>query len=447
MRVRQTGIAVVLTALCIPLIWFIPLAARHDPAAIASEYLGVAALIAMAFAQLLATRIPALQSVFGGQDRIYVLHKWLGIGAVVAVLLHESIDAEVSGLGRESALSEIAETLGEIGFYVLLALLAITLLTLIPYHWWHRTHKFMGAVFALAALHFAFITKPFATLDPAGLYVLAFCGIGFGSFLLTLAPHNRRYGGNLFEVTTLEPAGDALSVTLAPRGHGLRHRAGQFAFVRFDVPGCTEVHPFTISKGPDPSGILRFTIARLGDDTERYPDLLAVGAGATVSPPLGRFTRRAHARREIWIAGGIGVTPFVAWAQMLQPGHTPVHFFYCARSRSAAPHLRELQAVAHRDPDFHLHFVDSSAGERLTARCISNRVNDDFMDAQTYFCGPASMRNAFQAGLSRLGLHSSAFHFEEFEIRSGIGLRRMMSWWTARVRIPPRSKGGALRAE
>lgn len=443
---RQTGIAFVLTALLVPLFWFVPLAASHDPAAIASEYLGVAALIAMAFSQLLATRIPVLQSVFGGQDRQYVLHKWLGIGAVVAVLLHDSVDADVSGLGRETALSEFAETLGEIGFYGLLVLFAVTLLTLIPYPWWHRTHKFMGLIFALAALHFAFIMKPFATLDPAGLYVLIFCGIGVGSYLLTLAPHKLRYAQNRYRVTTVEPAGDAFAVTLAPSGRGLRHMAGQFAFVRFDLPGCSEVHPFTISKGPDPSGNLRFTIARLGNDTERLSELLVVGAEATVSSPLGRFARKPDARCEIWIAGGVGVTPFVAWTQVLQPGHAPVHFFYCAKSRGAAPHLQELEAIAHRDPDFHFQFVESSAGERLTARRISSAVDNDFTNTQTYFCGPASMRIAFQAGLTRLGLRSSAFHFEAFEIRSGLGLRRMISRLAVRPRIFRRSEEIPLRA-
>lgn len=443
---RRTGIAVVFIALLIPLFWFVPLAARHDPAAIASEYLGAAALIAMAFSQLLATRIPALQTVFGGQDRIYVLHKWLGIGAVVAVLLHESIDAEVSGLGGESALSEIAETLGEIGYYGLLALLAVTLLTLIPYHWWRWTHKLMGLVFSLAALHFAFIEKPFATLDPAGLYILAFCVIGVASYLLTLIPYNHRYMRNRYRVTAVEPQGDALAVTLAPRGRGLRHRPGQFAFVQFDVPGCRETHPYTISTAPDPSGILRFTIAPLGDHTGQLPEFLSSGAEAVVSGPLGRFTRKSGAAKEIWIAGGIGVTPFLAWAQSLPADHAPVHFFYSARSRGGAPHLRELEAIAQQDSDFHLHFVDSSAARRLTPHSIFHALDDDLIGAQTYFCGPLPMRNAFRSGLCRLGLRASSFHFEEFEIRSGIGLRRLLSWLVSYLRSPGHPKGRPLRA-
>lgn len=443
---RLTGIAVVLTALLVPLIWFVPLAAKHDPVAIASEYLGVTALITMAFSQLLATRITALQWVFGGQDRIYVLHKWLGIGAVAAILLHESVDAEVSGLGRETALSEIAETLGEIGFYGILALVALTVLPFIPYHWWRWTHKFMGALFALAVLHFAFIMKPFATLDPEGLYILAFGIVGVASYLLTLVPHAWRYAGNLYRVTDVEPEGDAVAVTLAPRGHLQSHKAGQFAFVQFKIPGCEEVHPFTISKGPDPSGYLRFTIKRLGDFTGQVQELLDVGIEAVVSKPFGRFVRKNGAACEVWIAGGIGVTPFIAWTQGLQVGHPPVHFFYCARSRKAAPHLSELEATADLDAGFHLHFVDSSAGERLTAYRISHALNDDLSGVNAYFCGPKPMRNALSAGLRLIGLRSSAFHYEEFEIRSGIGLRWLVSSILARLKRHQRHDGRTLRA-
>jgi len=40
-----------------------------------SQYFGSAALIVMAISQLLATRFRVLEVIFGGLDRIYVLHK------------------------------------------------------------------------------------------------------------------------------------------------------------------------------------------------------------------------------------------------------------------------------------------------------------------------------------------------------------------------------------
>jgi predicted ferric reductase len=437
---RLTGIVVVLTALLVPLIWFVPLAAKHDPVAIFSEYLGATALIAMAFSQLLATRFKLLQTVFGGLDRIYVLHKWLGIGAIVAVLLHDTVDADVAGLGRETALSDLAETFGEIGLYGLLILTVITIVTFIPYNLWRWTHKFMGALFALAVLHFAFIMKPFATLDPLGLYILSFGIIGIASYVIALLPHGWRHGGNLYRVTHVEPSGDALAITLLPERNKLRYREGQFTFVQFKIPGHEEVHPFSISKGSDESGALRFTIKRLGDYTGELQHVVAKGVKAVVSGPYGHFNRKTGVATEIWIAGGIGITPFVAWAQALEDGHAPVHLFHCVRERATAPHLAELQALALSRVDFHFHLVESSKGHRLTADRIVQAVDGPIASTRAYFCGPKSMREQIGRGLRRNGLRSSAFYFEEFEIRSGIGLRRMVSWLLAL--FPRRSVAG-----
>jgi len=53
-----------------------------------SQYFGSTALIIMAISQLLATRFGFLEIIFGGLDRIYALHKWLGIGTLAFILMH-----------------------------------------------------------------------------------------------------------------------------------------------------------------------------------------------------------------------------------------------------------------------------------------------------------------------------------------------------------------------
>ena len=121
----------------------------------------------------------------------YVLRKWLGISTLAFILLRDTIDAEMDGLGAETLLVEIAETFGEISLYGILALVVITIATFVPYHLWRLTHRFIGGFYAASAFHFAFILKPFALTDPAGLYVLAFCAIGILSYLYTLLVSGR----------------------------------------------------------------------------------------------------------------------------------------------------------------------------------------------------------------------------------------------------------------
>ena len=301
--------------------------------------------------------------------------------------------------------------------------------------------------YALALFHFAFIAKPFATLDPLGLYILAFGIAGVLSYLYTLIPHGWGPGGRDHHVTAVNRTGDALAVTLEPCHRAIKHRPGQFAFVQFALPGLEEVHPFTISKEPDASGQLRFTVKALGDYTRVLEHNLAVGTPARVSGPFGRFRRKRAASREVWIAGGIGVTPFVALARALEPDHPPVDLFYCVRGRQSAAHLEELLAICDGDEHFTVHLVDSLLGERLTADRVAETVDAPLTGIRVYFCGPAPMRDALASGLHALGLRRSAFRHEIFEIRSGIGLRRLAAWLLSlarppRVETPIRSEAG-----
>lgn len=430
---RLLGLLLIAAAFIIPSIWFIELASRHDPTAVLSQFFGVSALIAMGIAQLLATRLAVLEVIFGGLDRIYVLHKWLGVGALALILLHDTIDAEMDDLGAGSTLSEIAETLGEISLYGLLVLATLSILTFVPYHLWKYTHKLMGGFFAAAAFHYSFIQKPFALSDPVGIYVLAFCGLGVLAYLYTLIPDGTFRGARAYTISGLQRTGEALAVTLAPSGRGFKHEAGQFAFVQFSQPGLTEIHPFTISQAPNDERSLRFTIRSLGDFTSQLESTLATGSNVRVVGPFGHFRLRPDRKHtHVWIASGVGITPFAAWAEALPVETGPVHLFYSARTDATAPHLDDLQALAAKRPNLHLHFIASQQDGRLTAKRIIDEVGGDMSKVSVSFCGPVEMRRTLQQQFKEAGLPGRRFHFEEFEIRSGLGLRRLLASIQAR---------------
>ena len=84
----------------------------------------------------------------------------LGVIAMVAMGLHDIIDAEMNGL-RGGPLAGIAEDIGEISLYGLLVLVLASVITFIPYHLWKWSHRLIGIFFALGAFHFFFIEKPF----------------------------------------------------------------------------------------------------------------------------------------------------------------------------------------------------------------------------------------------------------------------------------------------
>ena len=94
------------------------------------------------------------------------------------------------------------------------------------------------------------------------------------------------------------------------------HAAGQFAFVTFDRQEGK--HPFTIASAWDPeTRSIMFITKALGDYTDFLPEKLEVGGDVTVEGPYGRFTFDDTKERQIWIGGGIGITPFIARMKQL----------------------------------------------------------------------------------------------------------------------------------
>ena len=282
---RVFGLLLIAVLILLPLIWLPAIGVGKDQSALFSQYIGLVALIAMALGQTISTRWGIVETIFGSLDQSYRIHKWLGIGALVAVLVHDTIDAEMRGIGRPGALEDVAETAGEISLYGLLILVLITVATFIPYNLWKFTHRLIGTFFVLGAFHYIFILKPYGNFDPLGIYMLVICTVGTIAYLYTSAPRGfRPY--RKYKVTSASKAGNALAIDMEPLGKPVKHRAGQFAFFSFVDAGMTEPHPFTISSTPREDGSLRITVAPLGDFTTRLMNRVKAGQDLRVEGPF-----------------------------------------------------------------------------------------------------------------------------------------------------------------
>ena len=182
----------------------------------------------------------------------------------------------------------------------------------------------MGAMFAAGTFHFFFILKPFAMSDPAGIYSGLFCLAGFVAYIWMLLPETMRpsYG---YKIADIQATGDALALTLSPSGKPMRPKPGQFGVLRFTGAGKAEPHPFSYSK-IEKNGSLRVTIKALGDFTFGLNNAIEIGQDVRIQGPFGRFQHTGKTS-EIWVAGGIGITPFFAWAHALDASAKHVDLF------------------------------------------------------------------------------------------------------------------------
>lgn len=436
---RFVSLVIVSVAIFAPLIWYYEIAATQgDLSALFSQYIGSAALIAMAISMVIATRARFLAVFLGPLDWQYLLHRWLSAASMIAILLHDTIDAEMEGLGRETALVDIAETVGEVSLYGLLILVTLSVATFIPYHIWRWTHKLMGAFYVFSVFHYVFILKPFENFDPLGVYILAFCALGTFCYLYTLAPFERR-GSRPYRVTSVAETGGAVAVTMTPEGKSFTHKVGQFAFIKFDFPGLEEPHAFTISSEPRKEGSIRFTIKALGDYTTRLAETLEEAMRqnkvmARVEGPFGGFHPGISNKAELWVGAGVGITPFISAAEALPSDGsgkgTLIHLFYAYRGIEEAPHLDHLRALAAEKEVLTLVEIDTSFDKRLTADLILESLGG--ARPHGFFCGPAGLLSSLKDGFTKAGVRQS-FHAEAFEIRTDLGLGRAGSWIGRRV--------------
>ena len=412
-----------------------------------SQYSGVLGMAVMSVAMLLAMRPTWLEGRLGGLDKMYRLHKWLGIAGLVLSLLHWAAAQAPKWLGALGLLTggrprrppaadsqavetlqqlfqqwrHSAEAVGEWAFYLAAALMVLALLKRVPYRYFARLHRLLPLTYLALVFHSVVLLRFDNWQTPLGWLLAALMAGGTVSAVLSLLGRHagqRKVSGH---VTALEylPQLQVLAVDIQLEPHWQGHQAGQFAFVRFaDGEGA---HPFTLASAWQGDGKLRLLIKALGDYTRQLPQRLQPGMALTVEGPYGRFTFDAqagdgHARRQIWIGGGIGVTPFLARMQALcqQPASQPVDFFH-ATSANAPAAMQRLAASA-QAAGVQLHLLRQPEDGRLDAQRLASSV-PDWREADIWFCGPAAMGRQLRAGLLAMGLPASRFHQELFQMR------------------------------
>ncbi len=385
---------------------------------------GSAALVAMSLCLILATRLSVLEPLFGGLDRMYRAHKWLGLSALALMVAHDILEPRFKRWVHETWLGEAAGSLGEIAFYGLIGLIALSWIKRIPgvdweipYPIWWFTHRFTGTLFAIAAAHQLLVDVPYSRTGALDLYVNGFCLAGLAAYLFVELV-DKRWRRRAYDVVSVRPGSGATAVELKPADRAMQWRPGQFAFLRAREAGLDEPHPFTIANSPQTDGLLRFEIKPLGGWTREVPLRLAPGSRVEVEGPYGRFDFRDGGERQVWIAGGVGITPFLAWLQA--PGIAEgrrIHLLYSVRRADDAVGLDTLEMAAAQYPGFSYDLLVSGIEGRPTAERLVARAPFVMDGTDFFFCGPESLRRSLLAGLKERGLAPGHVHFELFEFR------------------------------
>lgn len=404
------------------------------------QYTGIISIAAMAVSLYLSVRPKWLDQNLDGLDKVYRLHKWMGITALVSSLLHwwwakgtkylvqagflqkpskHKGNVELSGI--QEFFTEhrgSAEKLGEIVFYVFLLLIVLALAKRFPYKSFVKTHKILAYVFIFLALHSVILLKYDYWLQPVGIVTALFMLVGVISSVIAIfggIGASRKAKGHICTLDYFpELSINDIDIQVDEGWEG--HKAGQFAFVK--SPRKERAHPYTIASAWDPKERkIKFITKALGDYTTTLHDVLKIDEKVTVEGPYGRFTFEDN-KDQVWIGGGIGITPFVAkMKQYSLEGNAQnkkVTLFHTTKeySEKALNLLRETAAQA----GIILHIFHDATDGYLTGEKLRNMV-PYWKDASVWFCGPGKFGQMLKNDLKANGFDVKHFHQELFQMR------------------------------
>jgi predicted ferric reductase len=139
---------------------------------------------------------------------------------------------------------------------------------------------------------------------------------------------------------------------------------------------------------------------------------------AKVDGCYGQLNYRTGGKRQIWIAGGIGVTPFLSWIRDFESDEGfEVDYYYTVRAEADALFWDEIAAAAQRHKWFRATLNVSSKDGSLTAEKIAAAVPSNLAERHVYMCGPFPMMDAFRKQFQGRSVPASHIHFEEFNFR------------------------------
>jgi len=379
-----------------------------------AQYLSTLALVIASGNLVLAARLRPLERGFGGLDKLFSSHRLAGVVVGLVLLAHVTIVPLTTPLLPGRLMGLIAFTL--IAGSVVLAIAPRApwrKLLALRYPTWKAEHRFMGLFVVVAVTHSLLVPTLVRYLPLVRAYVYGFAALGLAAYVYRETVFRVVARRHTYIVAEANPLGDSvLEVHLDSVRAPISHHAGQFAFVAFDGGPTRERHPFTLSAAPA-DGPLRFSIKASGDFTSALQDHLSAGSSASIEGPYGMFDFRTGRPRQLWIAGGIGITPFLAFLPTVGPDFD-VTLVWTVRTAAEAIYQGEIEAAIAEKPNVRVVIWPSAEKGHLTLAALKIERPREL---SYYLCGPVVMRDAFLGQLKALGVRRSDIHYEEFSLR------------------------------
>jgi predicted ferric reductase len=382
---------------------------------------------AFALNLVLGARLRPVEALFGGLERMYKAHRLNGEVAFVLLLGHVVLILASRATISWSAAFDLLDPgagwtvfAGVLAFSALTLGIVLTLLVRLGHEVFVYVQRSFGVVFLVATYHVFTTDGALESSRALDLYMASLATLGIAAWLYRSILGNllvRRLRYRVVAVNRLDEF--VTEVVMEPHAARLAHEPGQFLFVSFREPfseqfpawARNQFHPFSITSAPSEPR-LRITVKAVGDYTRALRSLRP-GTEAVVEGPYGAFSSRDVPNdRQIWIAGGIGVTPFLSMARSLNGDAPEIDFYYCVEHEPEAHFVEEIRSIAREHEGFRVSIVPRDTEGFLTAERLA--AETALESADVLICGPPEMIVSLRTQLRDRGMPRERIHAEEF---------------------------------
>ncbi len=380
----------------------------------ASVALGFVAILMMAIQFVLIGRFQNLSTPFG-IDTLLRYHRHIAAIALGFVVLHSLLLVL-----HDPALVAWYDPIGgtwasRTGAWALYAFVLLTLLSIfrqqlrLGYEAWRASHTILGIVALVCALVHVHLAGRYITTAWKEWLIVAICVVMVGAYAYIRLVRPALMRRAPYKVTEVRPErGSVWSLALQADGHpGMRFLPGQYGYLKLGSPYSLDEHPFSFSSSSEQPGRLEFAIKELGDFTNRIGQV-PPGTTAFVDGPHGSFsTDLTPAPGYVFIAGGIGIAPFMSLLRTLADRRDPrpVLLLYGEKRWDEVAFREELDELKERlklDVVFVLEEAHEGwEGETgfVNEAVLRRRLPREGFERHVFICGPNPMIDAVERAL------------------------------------------------